>query len=405
MMDVDQDSFPDISHGDLVSTIVKINGAKAVALDGGVDSIKAIPKDTKVINISISIYLSFHELSKRIGLEVTSDNVKSLSAKVLDRLEALPNNEPDFPGNIANTVKNVRRLEALARSGTIPVVAAGNMGRDYLNLLTLGTGTVVVGGLDSHGEKHPASGDNSLVTEWRPISIQPQIVNGGMSLLDNNETHLRWTKTTSKGKYLELASVPDEFLEKVQQACEQETLRKLAKQYQSLDLKTGIYRPADLMFGADLVTEVSTENLIPSSKYSNKDYYVAFEEGANPKIWIITGKRMQTTPAHAVKVVPPELTVQINDQSKNASLSEKELTQVLVKAGLKEGHYDLIAIKHALENNSNNHYIRIKLAHNALILKQNRSTFVNIRGKKPNPIEGTSFATPVVAAELAKGEN
>ncbi len=400
LIDLDQDANNDISHGDLVTAIAKAKGAKCLILDGGACRIKDIPPQATVVNISLSVNLSFKEISERIGLHVTPQNIKSIRAEVLDRLEALPMTELHYPESIADAVKNVRHLEALARRGVVPVVAAGNMGTETLNLLTLGAGTVVVGGLDENGNKHELSGNNSLVSEWRPFSIQPQVVSGGISLQNNQQIDFKWSKTSTKGKFMELSVAPKEILETAQIACEQLTLSFFAKHYQKLGLPSGIYHPTSIIFDSKVVERKQSTIFINPTKYSDDYCLIAFKNSDTPHIWVLTGNLKTKVPLKDIKYVDAEVQVQIENKKENISLSEKELAKILIQAGLKDGNYDLQSIKKSLEDNTKKRVIKIHLTHNALILKGNKFSFANIRNQQLEVIEGTSVATPVVSAEI-----
>ncbi len=185
-VDIDKDGKYDISHGRVVSYILQENNpnVKIMACDNGNSNAKATNlrileildyiktgKRIDAVNVSLAKSVTFEDLSTFIGAEITPENiceyknqiVETLKTRSIDHIhsnsfEAAANTDK----NIAETIIN---LEKVIEAGVPVYIAAGNDGKDSINLLTLVDGAIIIGAKED-GAKASYSADNCLIDRW-----------------------------------------------------------------------------------------------------------------------------------------------------------------------------------------------------------------------------------------------
>lgn len=176
-IDVDGDLLPDVAHGEIVESFLKISGKSVLRqkLEGSLspsetyEVFKEILEDVKsgrlqisAINFSQIIPLSLAAFDKEIVAGTNSENIfdnrQAIMKKMIDGFKSA---EITLYEDLNNVFAEFKNLE-------IPVVvAAGNQGEDYINFFSLLPGVISVGSLAIDKEPLLTSGNSSLVTVWR----------------------------------------------------------------------------------------------------------------------------------------------------------------------------------------------------------------------------------------------
>lgn len=173
---IDFDFTPDISHGEMVKRIIqeglpqanidsfqitKSNGATYTpALKLIVDKIQKGHK-YDALNLSMSTPVDFTYLSKKVGKQITPDNV----LQNRDNIKKWIYNEKDDK-TVIQLRETLEQLDKISDRGVQIYVAAGNEGKNKFNLLSLAKNTKIVGSIDSKGQKTNFTEDNSFVKNW-----------------------------------------------------------------------------------------------------------------------------------------------------------------------------------------------------------------------------------------------
>lgn len=168
-----------ITHGDIGLNLLKknlpinykIESFNATILSEEKDSVNEINKalDEVVNNMNKgkkyaaldmpdAYYLSFKVLSEQFGEEITPQNIAQKKDKIKDWAI---NAYPDGLGPL------LKKLDQISSNGVPIYLPAGNEGKDSFNMFSLANAKIV-GAIDEKGNKTNYSGDNSLVSIWKP---------------------------------------------------------------------------------------------------------------------------------------------------------------------------------------------------------------------------------------------
>ena len=169
---IDWDNKPDMIHGVAVESFIKkgLPNAQISRFDTNLDEVSVknalddiIKSRVKydAINISKSSDIKISDLSKLMGVDLNTQNLKMNKKLIKEK----------FFASSYSDVKDIRdiinKLEFLASRGVKIYVSAGNKGKEYLNLYTLADNINVVGAANKYGvSKANFSCDNSLVIRW-----------------------------------------------------------------------------------------------------------------------------------------------------------------------------------------------------------------------------------------------
>jgi len=173
---IDFDSTPDVSHGEVIKRfiqeglpqanidtfqITKSNGATyAPALKSVLDKIQKGHK-YDALNLSMSAPVDFTYLSKKVGKQITPDNV----VQNADNIKKWINSEKNDK-TVIQLKEALEQLDKISAGGVQIYVAAGNEGKNKFNLLNLAKNAKVVGSVNSKGQKTNFTEDNSFVKNW-----------------------------------------------------------------------------------------------------------------------------------------------------------------------------------------------------------------------------------------------
>jgi hypothetical protein len=186
-IDIDGDRTPDTAHGTIVGQFIKttlpdanvstvelpdFEPASLVAAFNGVA--QRIDRGEKVdaVNFSAQTFDTIPDLAKATGLPLTQDNLAQFKGEIRNRLKILSQNPTAFGGTkdqVERMTQFVPVLESLDRltERNIPVyVAAGNDGKNQINLFTLVNNAKVIGATNAQGQKTDYTADNSLITRF-----------------------------------------------------------------------------------------------------------------------------------------------------------------------------------------------------------------------------------------------
>lgn len=173
---IDFDFTPDVSHGEVVKRfiqeelpqanidtfqITKTNGATyAPALKSVLDKIQKGRK-YDALNLSMSAPVDFTYLSKKVGKQITPDNVIQNADNIKKWIYSEKNDK-----TVIQLREALEQLDKISAGGVQIYVAAGNEGKNKFNLLNLAKNAKVVGSVNSKGQKTNFTEDNSFVKNW-----------------------------------------------------------------------------------------------------------------------------------------------------------------------------------------------------------------------------------------------
>ncbi|MDX9732017.1 MAG: S8/S53 family peptidase [Bdellovibrionales bacterium] len=199
VVDMDGDGAPDLFHGELVETLVRLSGhsTERLNLDGNtslpdlvnlltplVHAIETGEKSYSRINLSQENPLRIGAFKNEIFAndpsvpEVDAANIGQYAYKILERLWTA---RPDL--KIRELYQIFERFE---QAGVPIVVAAGNFGPSYINLFSMMPGVITVGSQDHQRRPLLTSADNEFVEEWRLGVVVPVKVQDGVDLNGDN---------------------------------------------------------------------------------------------------------------------------------------------------------------------------------------------------------------------------
>ena len=220
---IDWDFVGDVSHGEVVSTLLenglpKVNILKrnlyqdgdsldkltvATNLNNLLDTIKQdiqFGKKIAAVNLSLGFAVPYQVLSAeaRLGDEITPEEVVYMAPYIKENLykklgkgfiiQSIP---------MEKIVTAIKKMDELSKMGVKFYIAAGNSSNDTFSLLTLVDGAVVVGALNDKGKKADYSCDASVVNRWESGEIKPYITDDGYDLTGDSITDFPKTRTTS----------------------------------------------------------------------------------------------------------------------------------------------------------------------------------------------------------------
>lgn len=116
-------------------------------------------KKYDAIDLPAADYISFENLSKLLGKNITSQNVAEYKKEIRKLM---------FNKFSIEEGKVLKKLDEISDRGVPIYTAAGNEGKDFFNMFSLANKINVVGALDKDGQKTQFSADNKLVTDWQP---------------------------------------------------------------------------------------------------------------------------------------------------------------------------------------------------------------------------------------------
>lgn len=175
------DDAPDVSHGEVVKRLLKegLPTAEIECFPVRFDSDNVIPPEESTnallgvlsqinkgekfdaVNFSIGKPISYTELSKELGVDITPQNLAQNKALIKqfifskkDDIEA-----PYFKSKIET-------IEKIISKGVPVYVPAGNFENESFNVYSLANGVKTVSALDADGQKELSCADNSTVTNW-----------------------------------------------------------------------------------------------------------------------------------------------------------------------------------------------------------------------------------------------
>lgn len=180
-VDIDGDKIKDLSHGELIQSIVEAQNAKTITfkideIDDKMSDLKSITtqfkelarqireKEIQVDAVNLSYYCNtdLPTLNQFSSSQITTKNIHKRKHKK-EIIEALPYSANTYFKDTYNIIKAIEEVTAQG----IPVyVCAGNHGSGHFNLLTLAKGSISVGNMDKTGDKRGFTADNSLVKRW-----------------------------------------------------------------------------------------------------------------------------------------------------------------------------------------------------------------------------------------------
>jgi len=214
-ININDDDTCDISHGELVSKIIatELPEYNVDRVDTYIRTDSSsfhknrllnniFQKKYKAANVSIGAHISYDELSEATGIEVTSENIASKAKEIKTYLKNHPNDHLKegnffFPAKMGGVADFIDVLDSLSAKGTKIYISSCNEGQNYLNLISLVDGAVVVGAADSTGTKYYSS-ENSLVKRHYDDTVKITKTKDGYSI-DNGKTTAFKYSEISKG--------------------------------------------------------------------------------------------------------------------------------------------------------------------------------------------------------------
>lgn len=176
------------SHGELIARINEENGFNAVRMQAGtlksgmlelpkslkavndaIDSGKISIKPGDVVNLSLSHSITYAELNRMSGLQITPQNVASQRDQVLAAFRAkvadpsTPQKDRNYMSNVLEVTAQIRQMQA---RGLEVVASAGNDGPNYFNIAFIAADKMFAA-VGADGQPAPYSQTNSLTTDGK----------------------------------------------------------------------------------------------------------------------------------------------------------------------------------------------------------------------------------------------
>ena len=198
-IDINNDSIYDTTHGELVSQIIKaelpnscikkidvmIFSDNSTKLRNNNQIDKLLNTKYDAANLSVGFSMGIGELSERVGMKLTKENIASKVKEIKQYFRDNPQkylatiNGMDLKmGHINEFFKG---MDSLSANGTKFYVSASNAGSNYLNLASFIDNAKVIGAADTKGIKY-YSGYNSLVKRFCSDSVKITKIDGGYSI-------------------------------------------------------------------------------------------------------------------------------------------------------------------------------------------------------------------------------
>lgn len=226
-IDIDADFIGDVGHGFVTSKIIengldsvnvfkknidtyrtyygllmdKIKGEEKVGKSfidvlNEVLAESATAKKYDAINLSAGISIDFEKLSKSLGIEITPENIKTLSKEIKIRLKT-PKEDIYIDGQSLSIIGQViDRMDSISAKGTQFYISAGNDGRNNINLFNLVDSAFNVGALEKNGKKADFSCDNSLVNRWEISDLNRKKTDKGFDITGHGKTDVHYDEVT-----------------------------------------------------------------------------------------------------------------------------------------------------------------------------------------------------------------
>lgn len=186
-IDIDGDRVNDVAHGTIVGNFIKsglpnanvstveLPDYEAATLTSAFNGLaQRIDGGEKVdaVNFSAQTFSKIPDLAKVTGLALTKDNLAQNKDEIRNRLFTLAQNPTAFGGDKAlaeeftQFVPVIQAMDKITARNVPLYVAAGNDGKDQINLFSLVNGAQVIGATDANGNKTDYTADNSLITQF-----------------------------------------------------------------------------------------------------------------------------------------------------------------------------------------------------------------------------------------------
>lgn len=176
-IDVDGDFIPDVAHGEIVESVLKMSGRPTLRynLEGPssiqellevftkiLEEVKSGQLKISAINFSQVNPLRIGALADEMASGTTRDNIFDNKNQIMKAMIE------GFKSADISLYEELNDIFAEFEILKIPVfVAAGNQGEDYVNFFSLLPSVISVGSLALQGGPVLTSGNSSLVTVWR----------------------------------------------------------------------------------------------------------------------------------------------------------------------------------------------------------------------------------------------
>ncbi|MBR5303990.1 MAG: hypothetical protein IKU37_04090 [Candidatus Gastranaerophilales bacterium] len=218
-IDINGDFLCDVSHGFVTSSMIEKNLPDAKVVKCHIFPEKGINQDFVVnrfdslltsvleciekgkkfdaINLSLGFSAKYNVLSKKLGFNITPENIAENAQKVRNVMEKADNQLKVQCFSVKKVVGILEKMDKITSKGTKIYIAAGNSSDRCFNLLTLADNIVSVGGVDKKGNFVVYSDRNTLVNRFENGEVISKSVDSGFDFTGDGIADVKKEETSA----------------------------------------------------------------------------------------------------------------------------------------------------------------------------------------------------------------